>query len=56
MQKARAVLPAQQYSALLDDYYFHTFALKPELATVLAPPVPTTKQQKIARMVYFVDP
>ncbi len=56
LQKARAVLPAARYAALLDDYYFHTFALKPELATILAPSAQNTKQQKLARMVYFVDP
>ena len=36
LQKARAVLPAGQYSALLDDYYFHTYALKPELTALLS--------------------
>ncbi len=56
LQKARAVLPAAQYSALLDDYYFHTYALKPELTALLTPPTPSSKQQKTARMVYFIDP
>lgn len=56
LQKARAALPGGQYSALLDDYYFHSFALRPELATVLAPPASASKKDKLARMVYFIDP
>ncbi len=56
LQKARAALPAGQYSALLDDYYFHTYALKPELTALLSPATPETKQQRTASMVYFIDP
>ncbi len=56
LQKARAALPAGQFSALIDDYFFHLYALKPELTALLTPPAPSTKQQKTARMVYFVDP
>ena len=56
LQKARVALPASQYAALIDDYYFHAYAEKPDLAALFPPSAQGSKQQKLARMVYFVDP
>ena len=55
-QKARDALPTGQYAALTDDYFFHSFAEKPELTDSLPVPSAEAKQQRKAKMVYFVDP
>ncbi len=55
-QKARDVLPASQYAALTDDYFFHGFAEKPEVANFLPVASAEAKQQKKAKWVYFIDP
>ena len=56
LTKARALLPGEEFTALLGDYFFQTFSFHPELNAFF--PVATPEQQKarLLRMDYFIDP
>ena len=56
LQKTRNALPPGQYAALTDDYFFHGFAERPEMANFLSIPSAEAKQRRRMEMVYFVDP
>ncbi len=57
LQKARATLPANDYLALTNDYFFHSFASNPDVATLLPPDSPAARVQPfLPRMGYFIDP
>ena len=57
LQKARATLSADDYNALTNDYFFHTFSGDPDVAGLLPPDNPAARVQPfLPRMGYFIDP
>ena len=57
LKKARVALPPETYVGLTNDYFFHNFASRPELAALLPADTPQAREQPfVKRMGYFVDP
>ena len=56
LQKARAAFSPEQFSVLLRDYFFRSFAYHPEMNAFLAPISPTQRRANRLSMDYFVDP
>ena len=57
LQKARATLSADDYAALTNDYFFHSFASSQDVAGLLPPDNPASRVQPfLPKMGYFIDP
>ena len=57
LQKARAVLSADDYNTLTNDYFFHAFSGDPDMAGLLPPSNPAARVQPfLPKMGYFIDP
>ena len=57
LQKARATLSADDYAALTNDYFFHSFSSGLDVAGLLPPNNPAARVQPfLPRMGYFIDP
>ena len=57
LQKARATLSADDYTALTNDYFFHSFSGNPDVASLLPPDNPAARVQPfLPGMGYFIDP
>ena len=57
LQKARVVLPTEDYNALTNDYFFHSFTSVPEVANLLPPDRPAVRVQPfVPQMGFFIDP
>lgn len=56
LKKAQAVYPPQQFTTLLEDYFFRAQAYHPEISVFLTPSSPEKFQERQLRMNHFVDP
>ena len=56
LKKAQVVFPPDQFRTLLADYFFHSFASRPELKVFPMTSTPEQLQARQLSMDYFIDP